>query len=110
MSDPTIPIYLNQGFLLFVQNIVLAITAGILLWYSFETRWLRKAQQWPLVIVKAFDDHNFLVENVGNSPALNVWVGGYKIGVKDTLRKNYDTGDQLRSSNVILYLASGDSD
>ena len=107
MSDPT-PFYLDKGSLLLAQDIVLAITAVILAWYSIETRLLRKVQQWPLVIVQSLDDHNFVVTNVGNSPALNVWVSGYSIRIEDLSRRNYDTGDQLRSSNTILYLAPGD--
>ena len=99
----------DQSSVLALQTIVLVATAGVLVWYTIETRLLRKAQQWPFVMVQALDSHDFIVANVGNSSALNVRIGGYSIRMEDALQGAFDAGTQLRSSNLILHLASGDT-
>jgi hypothetical protein len=98
-----------QTSVLIAQTVVLAITAGILLWYSWETRQLRKGQQWPLVIVTALDNHTITLANMGNSAALNIRVAGYLLQFKDVMKQGYAAGKPLRAADRILHLPPGGS-
>jgi hypothetical protein len=97
----------DQTTVLIAQTIVLAITAVILVWYTWETRQLRKIQQWPLVLAKGLEAQHVILANVGNSPAMNIRAAGYLLRQEDALQQAFDAGQQLRSSDVILQLASG---
>ena len=51
----------DQTTHLTAQTIVLTITAGILVWSSWEMRQSRKIQRWPLVIVQKLDPHHIIL-------------------------------------------------
>lgn len=75
-----------QTLVLILQTVVLAITAFLIFWYSYETRRLRKIQQRPFVIVQSLGTSSFNLTNIGNSSALNVRVAGISISAEDALR------------------------
>jgi hypothetical protein len=72
-----------------INTFILAITAGIVCWYTWETKRLRETaqrqveaayqqievQQRPLVIIEAQRSDALTVLNIGNSVAINIKIG-----------------------------------
>lgn len=97
-----------QTLVLILQTVVLAITALLIFWYSYETRRLRKIQQRPFVIVQSLGTSSFNLTNIGNSSALNVRVAGISISAEDALHGETGAADRLRSARFIPHLKAGD--
>jgi hypothetical protein len=78
-----------SNILTVLNNVILAITAVILWWYTRETKRLRETaqrqveaayqqievQQRPLVIIEAPRPDSLILRNVGNSAAINIKIG-----------------------------------
>src|SRR5262249_17871965 len=72
-----------------INTLILAITAGIVCWYTWETKRLRETaqrqvdaayqqievQQRPFVIIEARRPDALTVLNIGNSAAINIKIG-----------------------------------
>src|SRR2546430_6175619 len=77
-----------SDILTLLNTVILAITAGIVLWYTWETKRLRETaqqqveavyqqievQQRPFVIVEAPRSDSLVACNVGNSAAINIHI------------------------------------
>jgi hypothetical protein len=75
-----------SDILTLLNTVILAITVGIVFWYTWETKRLRETaqqqveaayqqievQQRPLVIVEAPRSDSLIVRNIGNSAAINI--------------------------------------
>ncbi len=62
------------------QTVAVVLTGLVVIWYTMETHLLRREtqrqteiQQRPFVIIK-YEDHGFVLSNIGNGPAFNVSV------------------------------------
>ena len=67
------------------QTVAVALTGLVVIWYTIETKKLRaesqkqtEIQQRPFVILKV-EKRNFVLQNIGNGPALNVKVNPVQV-------------------------------
>lgn len=103
--------YSLDSIVQFSTVVILFLTLLAIIWYSFETHWLREATitatemvHRPLVILSyKKEDQNLYISNVGNGNALEIYCRYDGEGKKDVLDPFNGYLDLLRAHDSLLF-------